>query len=335
MELITHALASYALARAVVAKPPPRVTLLIVAAGLAPELDWFSRLGGPAASLRAYRTITHSLASAAALALVLALAFWLLERRRSEPRVCFLRALGLSALAISAHLLLDLTNSYGLALLWPFRATRFAWDLAEALDPLVLVTLLVGVLLPALFALITEEIGARRSERSGRGWAIAALVLVAGYGAVRFVFRERATTLLFAAQFHERTAIHAGAFPVSAFPFTWHGVVETDSTLEEVYVSVGPGAYFNPDRSLTHFKPEASSVLDAARKARTALAFLALARFPMVSVERTLDGYRAEFREIGYSPLRDRAGGYAAVIELDEQSRVTREELAYIKETPR
>ena len=335
MDPLTHALTSYALARTVMSKPTAQATLFVVVAGLAPDLDVLSHLASSSAGLRFGGAVTHSLLGAAVLCALLTFAYGAWQRKRAGPAPSFLGALGLAALGVGAHLLLDLTNSYGIALLWPFRAGRTAWNFTLLLDPILLSLLLLTLLLPGLFGLISEEIGARKSARTGRGWSIAALVFLVLFCAARFFLHQRAETLLEAGQYHGRAPRHAGAFPDSASPFHWLGVVETEASIEEVEVPLGPAGEFNPDRSRTYYKPEASPALDAARQGPAAARFLALARFPSASVEHTAGGSRVEFRDIGFSPLHGTGGYYSVAVELDGQARVQSEELDYTRDRRR
>lgn len=332
MDPLTHALTSFALVRAVLPRPAKGATLLVVIAGVAPDLDVLSHLAGPSAGLRFGGAVTHSVLGAAALAALLAFTFRAWERKRPGDGRSFLSALGWATLGIAAHLLLDFTNSYGLAWLWPFRMTRTAWDITLLLDPILLSVLLFTLLLPGLFRLIGEEIGAHTEGRAGRGWAITALAFLAIFCGARFLLHERAVTLLGASRYHDRAPLHVGAFADSANPFHWLGVVETDASIEEVEVTVGPDADFNPGRSRTYYKPEASPALDAAREAPAAARFLSLARFPSASVEHTAEGSSVTFRDIGFSPLRDARGYYFAGADLDAQGRVVQEEIGYRRE---
>ena len=331
MDPLTHALTSYALAQAVASKPTTRTTLLVVFAGVAPDLDVLSNFAGASAGLRFGGTVTHSLLGATALAALLASLFNAWERKRAGERHSLLFAFRLAALGIAAHLLLDLTNSYGLALLWPFSSARIAGNFTLLLDPILLAVLLLALLIPGLFRLVSEEVGARPGGRAKRGWSIAALVFVALFCAARFLLRERAVSLLGANQYHGRAPLHTGAFPDSTNPFHWLGVVETEASIEELEVTLGASADFNPGRSRTFYKPEASLALDTARQSPAAAQFLALARFPSASIDRTADGFRVDFREVGFSPLRDLRGFYYAEVELDAQARVLREELGYMR----
>jgi len=248
MDPATHLLASYTLARAArvrVASPEMAVFLL---AGLAPDLDWLWHLSGPLSPLRAYGTATHSLTGAAALAMAIAFGAWIRLRRRAQtppPLSPFLIA---AFAAAGLHLLLDLSANAGIELYWPFRSARVAWNLTGGFDVILLLLLIVFALIPALLSLITEEIGARRDPRPPRGWPVAALVLLVLMFGARAILHSRAEALLGAAGYDGSTPRHWAAFPEGVLPFTWRGVVETDSFLAEVEVPVGIGEPFAPGR---------------------------------------------------------------------------------------
>src|SRR6266849_2073648 len=261
MEPVTHALASLALSRAGVNRVTRLATPMLLISGLAADLDWLSVFRGARAFLRDHRVVTHSLVGAAVIALATAGAFWALGRKHPSAPIRFVRALLVCGAGTAGHLLFDLGNSYGVMLLWPFRAKWYAWDLLAPIDPWVLILLLLGLLLPGLFRLVSEEIGARPKARGAQRGAIIALALLAAYCGGRSVLHERAIALLRSRLYRGSTPLAAGAFPRGASPLTWSGVVETDNTLEQIEVSLAPGSSFDPDLARTHFKPEASPAL--------------------------------------------------------------------------
>lgn len=332
MEPVTHALASLALARAGLDRITPRAVPMLLASGLAADLDWLSRAGGAQAFLHGHRTVTHSVSGTAAIALGVAGIFWSLGRKHPIAPVRLSRALSVCAVSAGVHLLLDLTNPYGVQLLWPFREKWYAWDLIGPVDPSILLLLLLGLLLPGLFRLVSEEIGARPKSAAADGaqrGAIVALVLVLAYGGGRWALHDRALELLRSRLYRGQTAINVGAFPAGASPLNWAGVVETDNTLEQIEVSLAPGTIFDPDLARTHFKPEASPALEAARKSRAASELLQFARFPKARVEKNLQGYRVELRDLRFASSLARRSGFTAVVELNSQFQVTNEELRF------
>jgi len=298
-------------------------------AGIAPDLDWLWHLPAPLAPLRAYGTATHSLAGAGILAAAIAFGAWSAVRRRAQAPPALSGFVAAAIASAGLHLLLDLSANTGIELYWPFRARRVAWNLTGGLDLILLLLLIVFALIPALLSLITEEIGARRDARPPRGWPVAALILIAVLFGARAVLHFRAEALLGAADYNGSSPQHWEAYPEGVLPFTWRGVVETDSFVAEVEVPVGAGGPFAPGRAQLRYKPQASAALDAAATTPLARAYTALARFPILSIASTAEGQRAELRDLGDSPLRTRSGVWTAVIDLDPQLKAQAQFLRY------
>ncbi|HEV8383813.1 MAG TPA: metal-dependent hydrolase, partial [Candidatus Acidoferrales bacterium] len=223
------------------------------------------------------------------------------------------------------HILLDLFNRYGLRLYWPFSDTWVAWNLAEGIDVWVLIILLLGLLMPGLFRLVTEEIGARPERRGPQRGAIIALALFAAYVTGRFVLHERAVQLLSERLYHSEAPLSVEAYPSPVNPFAWRGIVDTENTVDVEDVRLASGGTFNPDRGVTNFKPDPSPMLDSARQTRTFAQFLQFARFPLARVVRLRESYRVELRDLRFSSDFARWGGFMAVVEMDEQMRVQKE----------
>jgi inner membrane protein len=338
VEPFTHAFASLALARAGQRRLPRFGTAMLIVSGLAPDLDYASYLGGPGAFLRFHRTALHSLAGAAAVVCALAAAFCLLDKSlpatdtaqaKKFPPLAFGAALAVCAAGAALHLLLDVASGVGVQLLWPFRAHWSAWDLTTDLDLWTLLLLAAGVLLPLLFRLVGEEVGERKKEAGGSRAAIVTLLLLAAYLGVRAHLRNQAIGLLLSREYHGRVPLSAGAFPDSSAPFDWRGVVVTDNTIEDVEVPLGPNAQFDPDRSLTHYKPDDSPALDAGEKSAAVARFLTYARFPLASVERLEDGYRFEVHDLRFAPGDTEPANIFVRVDFDSGLHIKREEFRF------
>lgn len=328
MEPVTHALTSLALSRAGLNRTTRLATPILIVAGLAPDLDILFSVN-PRGSLLWSGALTHSLLGAATVALVVALVFWRFGQRHAGGALRFRTALGLAAIGVAAHLLLDCYGVFGPRFFWPFSPRAFAACFVDWIDPWVLLFLLAGLLLPALFALIGEEIGERKKSQGPRRGALVALVLVTFFLGGRGVLHQRAVTLLLSRDYHAAPPLAAAAFPSAASPFTWRGVVVTPNTLDEIEVPLGPGSYFDPDRSMSRFKPQPSPALDAAQQSETARTFLRYAQLPLASLDRLENGYRVELRDLRW-PLASRSRfNVIGVIELDGNLRVTRQELRF------
>lgn len=341
MELITHALMSLVLARAGQKWLPRFGMAMLVASGVAADLDYASYLGGPAAFLRFHRTLLHSLAGSAVLACVIAAAFCAIDRARarkldtppsndSAPAALpFATALAVCAAGAGAHLLLDLASGIGVQLLWPFRAGWHAWDLLTNLDPWILILLIAGILLPELLRLVSEEIGERKKRPRGQLGGITALVFLFAYIGARADLHSRAINLLLSREYHGQAPLAAGAFPASSTPFNWRGVVGTEDTIEELEVSLLPGSEFDPDRSRTLFKPEPSAVLDAGQRTAAARRFIEYARFPFAGIAQSDEGYRFELRDERFPPDDASRDNIIVVVEMSKSMQIRSEEFRY------
>jgi inner membrane protein len=336
LDPITHALASAALSRAGLNRMTRLATPMALVAGLAADIDALSLADGAGSYLEYNRTLTHSLAGSSALAALVAAAFWLIGRKHAVSPIRFVPAFAVTAAAAACHLLLDLAESYGLALLWPFQKKWTAWDLVDAVDPWILLVLVAGWLLPGLFRLVTEEIGARPAARGKQRAAVLALALVALYCGGRALLHERARDVLGSRLYHGAPPVTVGAFPGAASPLEWRGVVATENTLEEIHLSLAPGSFFNPDRSSTHFKHDPSPALQAALGTVTIRRFLQFARFPAATVEparpaggRLMDGYRVTVRDLRFPEKRRIGRNVVAVVELDSEARVRSEQFQF------
>ena len=263
---------------------------MLVVSGVAADLDYLSYFGGASAFLRFHRTVLHSLLGVAVLAAAVASAFCLLDRNRRKKdsaatisALRFLPALAVCAVGASAHDLLDLASGIGVRLFWPLRQGWIAGDLLTNLDLWILVILVLGIALPELFRLVGEEIGERKKNTRGQGAAVTALLFLLVYVGARAELHSRAIDLLNSREYHGQPPLEVGAFPTAYSPFRWRAVISTDNAINDAEISPAPGAPFDPDRTIPHYKPQDSAELDAAQKTETAKRFLAYARFPLAS----------------------------------------------------
>lgn len=326
MEALTQALVALALGRAILNRLAAGSMWALLALSLLMDADLLSRSYGAAAYLDWRRTATHSLAGAALLAVAVAAVFWLLGRRQKKYPVRLLPAMGACLAGAGAHLTVALLDVRGAQLLWPFRRDWFAWDLLEPMDPWVLLLLVAGLLLPGLFRLVSEEIGARPEPRRYSHGAIVALLLIAIYCGGRALLHSRARAMLNARLYHGAAPLAVGVFPASASPMVWRGVVETETTLEVFQVRAGGDLPLGSGQ--THFKPEPSPVLEAAQGTAAARKFIPFARFPLARVIRLLEGYRVEIRDLRFEPSPFRPAP-AAVVEVNEKLEVTHERIEF------
>ncbi len=210
MEPVTHVLTGACLARAGLNRKTAYATLGMAIAAEFPDIDTLWSFRGPVTGFEHHRGITHSFVGVpfeAALLLLLVLLFhrWRQHRFRSagqSPAAPLTQApvrwsllYAFLLLALLSHLLLDYSNNYGLRPFLPFRSQWYAASIVFIFDPIIFLSLLSGLLLPALFRLIASEVGTRRKPFGGAGWARAALVAVIALWAIRGYEHSKAVTL--------------------------------------------------------------------------------------------------------------------------------------------
>jgi inner membrane protein len=132
-------------------------------AAISPDLDALIQSSAdPLLVLEFHRQFTHALPFVPLGALLCTVACW----RFVRSRLSFRHAYVVAMLGYASHLLLDTCTAYGTQLLWPFSATRFAWNFISAIDPLFTLPLL------GLAAVVLRT---RRAvfARAAAAWAVA------------------------------------------------------------------------------------------------------------------------------------------------------------------
>ncbi len=271
-------------------------TVTLTLAAEAPDLDVFSRFGGSAFGLNHHRGFTHSFLGVplvAALVVAFIYLFWRLRGRKTRnpnlpPRWGLLFTY--ACLAGLSHILLDFTNNYGVRPFWPFSERWYSWDIVFIAEPVLLVVLTLGLILPALFSLINEEIGARNkgphAKPTGRLAATVALLAVFAYWGLRDYEHRRAVAALQARTYNGADAIRVSAYPYWVNPFRWHGVVEAPAFFAAMDVdSLTPEA--DPEAQMQiRYKPEETPVTLAAKNTYLGRVYLSWAQYPVTETEQ-------------------------------------------------
>jgi inner membrane protein len=287
-------------------------TLTLTLAAEAPDLDVLGRIRGPAFGFAHHRGFTHSFLGIVIDAIaVLGFVYliWLARGRKvNDPKLAprwgllFLFA----CLAGLSHILLDFTNNYGVRPFWPFSEKWYSWDIVFIFDPVIFACLLLGLIVPGLFALIDTEIGARSRGPRGRIGAILALIAVAGLWLVRDYEHRRAVTALQAQSYKGADPLRASAYPDLVNPFQWYGVVETTDFFALVPVD-SSGAGVDPeDRMQIRYKPEETPITLAAKRSYLGRVYLDWARYPITETERMdsgEQGYIVTFQDLRFAQL--------------------------------
>jgi len=331
-----------------------------IVAGTAADIDWLSLYGGPSIFLTRHRASLHSIVLSLLFPIALVVVLGVMAHRwggtliplgslqteevipedPAAKRNFVLRrfstyVLGAPICAALLHIAMDSCQSDGVMLFWPFSSARFATDWLPSIDPWILTILIAAIALPELFHLVTSEIGAKAKKPRGQTGAIIGLALVIVYVGVRATLHSNVIALMQSRTFHGETPRRVSAFPESLSLLAWHGVVETESALNEIDVDVSSPDKFDADSSLRQFKPEPSPALDAARSTAVARRFLATAQIPKASLEKTETGYVVILRDLRYGATGETQHEIAAVIQLDLNNQVKSQELIWARDLHR
>src|SRR5262249_50640584 len=146
--------------------------------------------------------------------------------------------------------------NYGVRPFWPFLGKWDSWGIVFIVEPALLILLIAGLALPALFLLISDEIGERRKGPRGRGTAVLSLgggVCVLG---MRDYQHRRAVNALNARLYEGLDPVRVSAFPTMLNPFGWDGVVETQSFFATMEVNSSVPDVDPKGEMKIFFKPE-------------------------------------------------------------------------------
>jgi inner membrane protein len=330
MDNITHTLTGLAISQAGFNRKTRFATLAIVVGSSLPDIDSVSGFWGSVTYLEHHRGITHSIVGVVVLGAALAAAVCFLGKRvrpkASAPPLDGRWLLLACWVATGVHLLFDFTNSYGVRPFLPFSSHWYAWGIEPIVDPLLWLVLFAGLAIPALFRLITEEVGARKTGfQTGAIFALCTVVVLWG---LRDFSHRRALNMIDSIRYQQANPQRLGAFPSFGNPFNWAGVVETSGAFYVLPVNVIT-TRLNPQDARIYHKSEPSPALKAALTTRTARVFMDFARFPWSEVIPTESGVTVLIRDLRFQPGNSRRGGFAIRIQLDRRLHVLSQEFNF------
>jgi len=298
------------LARAGFNRKAAYATLAMILAAETPDVDtlWFVR--GPVASFQHHRGITHTFLALPIEALAVVGFVWIFhkwrERRRAAAHSSMPDREGVTQplltaapvrwgllycfaiFALLSHILLDWTNNYGVRPFFPFNPNWYEGSFVFIFDPVIFVSLFLGLVAPALFGLVGAEIGAGRSRFRGRGWAIFSLLAVISLWACRWVQHENAVQLATTASYGLPGSAPAQILRVTANPFPtnlfqWHTVVDTPGYYQIARVdTLHSTVDTDPEKDLLN-KPLRTPALEAADRSWLGQVYLDWSSWPLVT----------------------------------------------------
>src|SRR5688572_2561521 len=277
MDNLTHTAVGLFLSRAGLKDWTPRATAILMLAANAPDIDVLSAMGGSLNYLHYHRHWTHSLLAIPLMALLPVILVRLIGRKP----VHWVKAWLAASIAVASHLLLDLTNIYGVRMLLPFSGKWLRLDLTNVVDLWIWGVLLLGIAAPFIAKLVGSEItsGTARVRHHGRGFAWFVLAFIVLYNGGRWILHSRALAVLETRIYQGAQPIQVAAFPHSVNPMRWSGLVETQDFWASANVDLLED--FDPTRAGIFHKAAQEPAIDAARATRTFQEFLRFSEFPL------------------------------------------------------
>lgn len=342
MEPLTHFLTGACISRAGLNRKTALATVTLVLTAEAPDLDVLGYLHGPVYGFAHHRGVTHTLVGVpmmAALVLVVVWAVHSLRYRRRKPAnpprwgllFWFACIGGLS------HILLDFTNNYGVRPFSPFYPRWYSWDIVFIIEPVLWAILLAGLVLPALFGLIHDEIGVKKGRQRGQVGAILALAGMLAVWGVRDFEHRHALAAMQARLYAGAVPVRMSAYPYPANPFKWMGVVETRNFFQTMHVdSLAPDV--DPDNEAkTYYKPEETPVTVAAKKSYLGRVYLDWAHYPLTEIEKleSPPGYMVRFFDLRFMYPERRERPLSSRVVLNDKLQVVGEYMGFRREPDR
>lgn len=275
MDNLTHSLVGFCMSRAGLNRFAPDATPILLVAANAPDLDIVSGLHGFSSYLHWHRHWTHSLP----FSIVVAVASVALVRAFTRRKGNWVGAIAIAWLGVLSHILLDLTNNYGVRVLEPFSGRWFAWDLTYVVDPYLWGALLLAVFAPLLGRVLSSEMGSRKGRYPARGWAAFALVFLTLFECGRWVIHNRAVSILESRLYSGEASRRVAAFPTPLNPLAWQGYAETDG--QAFLFTLDLAGDFDPNAGRAFYKNNPGNAAAVLRKTRDFGTLIEFAQYPL------------------------------------------------------
>ena len=208
MDPITHAVVGLSIA--VLAGEPLAVSnpaiIGCVAGAIIPDGDIIMQLKGDYVYLKNHRGLSHSIPMMFVYAGILTGLLWLLFGNIALGKVLLFALLG-----CFSHIALDITNSYGAQVLWPFNKKRITLDLLLIYDPM-LILLCLTVILPYARSIIPPYM---------------AVVIFTGYLILRYLMKKLAQDIAFKNLGGKYKPVYFRIMPSMIGLIKWHFILST------------------------------------------------------------------------------------------------------------
>jgi len=276
MDTPCHVLTGFVLGHAVQpvdgdeSRPGPLFTTLV---SVLPDADFFIRWFGMSTYLTYHRAFLNSVFLLPPIILLFALVYgWWRGRASTVGYV------GVGLLVGGVHVFMDLLNTFGSPVFFPFSFSRYAFDLVFIVDIYI-------------YAILLVPIVGRLFQGPWSAWlARCSFVLIGGYLLFSLVSKHQAMYEL--EQFRQRQGIaessirRQGVTPQPLYPVHWSVIVQHDEGSRQLFVNTLTGRRYATDDRFAREREAFDLLEQGTRYDRDARVFDWFARYPVV-LERT------------------------------------------------
>ena len=304
----THTFVGLTIARAGFDEWVPRAAITAAIAANLPDIDIVTALSGTATYIEYHRGITHSIVGIPVLALILTAFMYFFTEN-------FWRTYLVALAAMATHPVLDLANTYGLRPFLPWDGRWQYGDLLPIIDPYLDAILLIGILAGEIF------------NHNKRLITWLAIGLTAAYIGARFELRGLAKSQLETLAVKTPNTENWAVSPDILNPLVWDGIVQAPKQM--LKVSIDP-----LDQRMTEIgrmdRTNVRLIPKEALASESAIALLPFARFPVMRLQGTTEGFRVLIFDYRFYNAKWNTALGTEII-LDRSFQITKETLSFEK----
>lgn len=289
MDPVTHTLSGFVIGKTLTKNKILVITFLIFS--LLPDMDILFRIHSAELFLYYHRGITHGILALFLLPLIPAFIFM--------RKIGFLKTFCFAFLGYGIHLLLDLTNQYGIKILSPFDWNSYNLSLTFIVDPYVFFPLLIVVILSIKF------------KKQAKIFYIISIVFITVYIGVKAYCKVEAKEFL-------QQKIEAHQYRLYPLPndfLRWWFVAKFSDEYITGYVDLFGKRVYTESR----YKIKDDELILKSKESKSVKTLVSLAKHPATEIKREGDMILVIWRDLSYGFLpNDR---FTAKVWLRETSR--------------
>lgn len=275
----------------------------MIIGNLAPDFDGVVALKGAKTFYKYHREVTHSLIGSLVLSLLIATGIYMVT-----PFKHFFLLLAIVSTGVATHLLMDSFTPWGLPLFYPFSDKKYSFNLIWFIDPVIIGSLVVGLIATFRLPLYTVLIN------------ILSFSIIAAYLVLRAFERKRARQMVCREVPGRYRGAKVWVLPSAVSPFIWDVIINKR----------GKYLYFCVDtrrQEVLKHKQYASAAyhkcVTCSQESKLVEIFLKRSRFPFYNISKDGGTYIVEWLDVHLMQL----GGVQGVrVAVDNQTGLILEE---------